>query len=89
LRVLTSLYIVGRRGSGPPSCRPKNRVVPVPALRAGNKAQARHYLRAVPGTSMMGSCSGRARAVLFSAVLVPAQRAWSIWPTMCVFPQNN
>jgi hypothetical protein len=67
LRVLTSLYIVGRGGSGPPSCRPKNRVVPVPALRDGNKAQARHYLRAVPGTSMMGSCSGRARTVLFSA----------------------
>jgi len=66
--------------TGPHHPSPLNRAVPGPALRAGIKAQARHYHWAVPGTGTMGLGLGRFWAVLVSAVSVPAQRAWPIWP---------
>jgi len=66
--------------TGPHHPSPLNRAVPGPALRAGIKAQARHYHWAVPGTGTVGLGLGRFWAVLVSAVSVPAQRAWPIWP---------
>jgi hypothetical protein len=68
----------------PKSCRHKNRVGPVPALRAETAAQARPVHRAGPGTGTMAIGLGRARAVLFRAVLGPAHRAWAKWPSISI-----
>jgi hypothetical protein len=56
--------------------------MPGPALRAEVVAQARHYDRAVPGTGTISLGPGRARAVLYSAMPMPAQQAWPIWPSI-------
>jgi hypothetical protein len=66
-----------RRRAGPVS-----RAVPGPTQRAQVVAQARHYVRAVPGTGTKRTVSCRASAVLFSAVSVPAHRVSAIWPTI-------
>ena len=52
-----------------------NRVVLGPTLQAKVAAQAQHYYRLVLGTCMMGVGLGCARAMLFSTMLVPVQRA--------------
>jgi hypothetical protein len=70
--------------SGP--CRgragPVNRAVPGPTLRAQLVAQARHYIRVVPGTGTKRNVSCRTSAVLFSAVPGPVHRVSAIWPTI-------
>ena len=66
-----------RRRAGPVSC-----AVPGPTLRAQVVAQARHYVRAVPGTGTKRTVPCRASAVLFSAVPGPARRVSAIWPTI-------
>ena len=51
-----------------------------PALQADMEAQAWHYHCAVTGTGTVDYGPGRSSVVIFRSVLVPAQRAWSIWP---------
>jgi hypothetical protein len=63
---------------------PVSRVVPGPTLRAQLVAQARHYVRVVPGTGTKRNVSCRASAVFFSAVPGPAHRVSAIWPTIVV-----
>jgi hypothetical protein len=87
---ITREYATRFARSGP--CRgragPVNRAVPGLTLRAQLVAQARHYIRAVPGTGTKRNVSCRASAVLFSAVPGPAHRVSAIWPTILVAPRT-
>jgi hypothetical protein len=85
----TGLVGWGRRLSGwaGPCLRragPFSRAVPGPTLRAELVAQARHCVRAVPGTGTKRNGPCRAWAVLFSSVPGPTHRVSAFWPSIPV-----
>jgi hypothetical protein len=72
----------GGRGMRAASGRRHFWAVPVPGCRAEEAAQARSDARPGPARSTMASLPFRARAGLFRAVSVLAQRAWPIWKSI-------